>query len=77
MISFIIGAIGIVTGLSIAVLNIALWIKFHIPFQRKMEELMNKPIFISESNRAYIAGLSDEEQSFSDSINKNVDVKLD
>lgn len=27
--------------------------------------------------QGYIIGLSDEEQSFADSINKNVDVKLD
>ena len=51
----------------------ALTIHFQPTIHRTAQKIYGTVI---PKNMSYIAGLSDEEQSFADSINKNVDVKL-
>lgn len=64
--------LGIVVG-ALLMLGVILTSR-HPTIQRTLNQILDKPIFPSQ--KAFIAGLSDEEQSFADSINKTKDTKL-
>lgn len=70
MIQFI---LGILVGM-IAMLGIFVFSQKQST-QRTLSKIINNPI-INANERAYVAGLSDEEQSFADSLSKTKDTKL-
>lgn len=67
--------LGVIVGLLLTILVAIILLRYQIPIQRNMSHFLDSPL-ITSNQKAFIAGLSDEEQSFADSINKDVDVKL-
>jgi hypothetical protein len=63
--------LGILTGLLISIINIVLFERFKIPIQRNIEQLRNTPIIQGGSNKAFIAGMSEEESSYMEAITRN------
>ncbi len=68
-------SLGIIIGLLVSILVFILMGRYQILIHRIVQKLMNSPI-IKEGAKAYIAGLSDEESSFAESLNKKHDVHI-
>ena len=72
----IIFILGIIFGSVITILIGLVTIRFQTPLQRTVNTVLNHPL-VTGSAQAYIAGLSDEEQSYRESLNAdNRDTKI-
>jgi uncharacterized protein YacL len=72
----IIFVLGIICGLLLACFVTILLKRYETPLQRKITQLMNSPIMTTSGRRAYIAGLSDEESKFLESLPMDKEVHI-
>lgn len=67
--------LGLIVGLLLAIIVFLSVKKYDIAINRTVQKVLDQP-FISSNNKSYIAGMSDEESSFAESLPLDKEVKI-
>jgi hypothetical protein len=70
--------LGIITGIMISTINIVLFERFKIPIQRNImkADRITHDFFTGNSEKGYVAGMSEEESNYMQAITKDKPLEL-